>query len=773
MLKLYDVLSATADSVAPFTGRVRVVAFSGDGVGVWLAPLPDAAGCDYAKMPVYRTKEEVGSWLANLQAVVQAVVTPAMWLMSDKLIRETLKQTGQGRPCAALVKRDFDWDLIKELVEAHSTAEILDRRLFFRWARRRARAKRVSLRRLYRILNQYWAGGCNMNALIPGYTQRAANKKPRKMTSKLGRPNAAVRAGQPELAGFIINEEAIKKLQFGWKHYKTRGTSTRDAFLETAAVFWREDVQKVSGKLMPVLLPAHARPSEDQFRYWGPRGEGNKEAWVTQLGSNEWERNHRPLPGSVRDGVVASGQVATLDAVSGDVQLVSIVSRLKPVGLLTRITVLDSDLGYVAGFYAGFDAPSGATALQAIANAADDKVAFCARYDIEITPEQWYAMAFKRYLADNGELRNEKSMDALTAWSASIEYARSGRAELKHVESDHHSAQAKVDHKLPGTTLGRRAQRGEKDPVLTAALNHYEYVRQHIKRVLYHNNEAKVPELLTLEMRRDGVTPTRAAILRWKMANGYWTQFQPPVEVLRARLLPQFRAVINGRGLFIMRPDRGNKNELVRGARFVSDYLLQSGRMERGRAKSEPVVVNADPNDLSRVWLPTREGLMELPNVHPDSLLISRATLADVLDIQDDDGMEALLGKSETDQKAVEFNVDRDTEAQAAVKARAAEIRAAGGAPSGLSLKRYRRAHRTLEKEMLQQQANQAPAPSTSVAPTPPPPPQAPEAPAAAVPAPVPRPAAPAAAAAAPVWSARAAATAALEALSAEEASHG
>lgn len=722
MVKLYDVLAPTARAVAPFRGLLRVTAFSTDGLGVWLIPVEKGAWFDYTKKSFYRRRSDVEAWIIDLRAVVTPFSVPAMWLMTDGVMRETLKQASAGVRCPAQEKRDADYELIRDLVEHHSTAEILDRGLVYRWARRRSQECRVSMRRLYRSLNRYWAGACNKNALLPGYIQRAASKAKRKVRKKLGRCNAAVRAGQKHLAGFVINEDAIRKLQFGWEHFKVRGTSVTDACLETAAVFWRADIRKVDGKRMPVLLPAHKRPTEEQFRYWGPKGDGNKAAWKTQLGVNEWEREHRPLPGTVRDGVVASGQVATLDAVSGDVQLVSIVSRLKPVGLLTRITVLDSDLGYIPGFYAGFDAPSGATALQAIANAAGSKVEFCARYDITITDDLWLPMAFKKYGADNGELRNELSMDAVTAWGASIEYVRSGRAEWKHVESDHHSAQAKVDHKLPGTTLGRRAKRGEKDPVVTAALNHYEYVRQHIKRVLFHNNEARVPHLLTLEMRQDGVEPTRQAILKWKLRNGYATQFQPAADVLHARLLPQFKAVINGRGLFIMRPDKGNKLEIVRGARFVSQDLLNSGRMEKGRAKAEPVVVNCDPNDLSRVWLPTRSGLMELANVHSDSLLIARATLTDVLDIQDDDGMEALLGKSATDQKAVEFNVARDTEARAAVNARNAEIRAAGGAPSNLSLKRYRRANRMLEKALLAEPESALAAAPAPKRPPPPPP---------------------------------------------------
>lgn len=722
MLSLNTVLQATSKDNAPFAGMVRVIAQSRDTLYVWLIVVADAVWNSYPAGPFRRLRSEVEGWLTDRRAVVYEWPVPGMWLMTDDDIKKNLPKRSDGR-YPALEKRDADWSLIENLVRKHTTSSILEDRRCASWVKSMVLAKRVAPKRVYSALHRFWASGCHENCLLAMFSQRGGAGLVRHQKRKLGRQNARVRRGEKEFAGYLLTPTDIDNLQFGWDNYKVRGMSVNEAYLETMAVYWRQGVKRVDNVPQPVLLEAWKRPSRRQFEYWGPKGEGNQSASRIELAPNEFERDHRPLPGTSRDGIVAFGDTASLDAVCGDVQLVSVASRLKPVGTVTRIPVRDSDTGYIAGFYAGFDAPSAATALLAIANAADSKINFCARYGITITDEEWPPYAFHKYLGDNGELRNEKSMETIPGWGASIEYAQSGRAERKPVESDHRSSQARVDHKMVGTTHGRRKNRGEKDPVTQAALNHYEYVRQHIKRVLQHNNVDPVPELLTLEMRQDGVVPTRLNIVKWKLRNGYGTLFQPPVEILRAHLLPPMRATINRRGLFLLRNDRGNKREIVRGARFVSAELVNSGLMERGRTEVESVTVRVDPNDLACVWLPTKQGLKKVPNVHPDKLMVEQATLHDLLDIQDDDALRALVGKTETDQNETEFVVDRTNASEAAVKAREVEIMASGKKPSDASLRRFRRDNRAAEKASLERRGRKPKAmrhtKTTAVSPSP------------------------------------------------------
>lgn len=694
--RLYEVLRPSECSEKPFENLLRLIAISRDGKGLWFSPVSVTRRSGYTRGPVYLLRDQVEGWIAKGWATASPLTPPGHWLMTDDQIRGRPLAPGEAEFNPRILKRNADLVHIGELLERYSISDLLDGRLLASWIRRQAKLRGVSKRRLYCAIHRYWAGGCNRNALLPEFAECGGPNKPKQQNRKLGRRNRAVKVGYDELAGFVMTDEAKSDLQLGWHNF-LRGRSVHEAYEETMATFFRTGTEIKQGVEQAILRPAYLRPTEYQFRYWGPKAEDNQSAWRTHLGANEWEKEHRPLPGSASDGIVAVGQTASLDATSGDVHLVSVASRLRVVGPLTRITVQDSAIGYIPGMYCGFDAPSADTALQAIAHAASDKVDYCNRYGIEISSEDWIPLAFKLYLGDNGELRNEQTMAALGQWGAWAEFAESGRAERKLVESDHHSAQAKVDHRLPGTTYGRRKKRGEPDPATKAALNHYEYTRQHIQRILYHNNKARVPHLLTLEMRRDNVQPFRLNILKWMIANGYGTAFQPPVEILRAHFLPEFRAVIRGNGLFLYRPDCKDKR-VVYGARFVGQYLIDAGLMEQGRKRVIPTVVRLDPNDMLKAWLATPHGLMELTNVHPDKLQIARATMRDLLEIQDMTNLANVLNRGDYDQMDLEFITARDVEAQQAVQAKNAEIVAAGGKPSKSALKEGRRENRALEK---------------------------------------------------------------------------
>ena len=391
MVKLYDAVKAVTPD-APFARLSRVIAFSKDKLGVWLIPVTHGES-SYAPRPFYCLRATLEQAMGANKVMVTEWAVPALWLMSDRVIAENAPKRADGR-CPALEKRDADWAMIEKLVTQRPIAQILDHRMSYRWVLEIAKQMKVSIKRIYRSIHRYWAGGCNRNALLPLFTACGSRGEVRAQKVKLGRPNRAVKAGRKDLAGPLLTEKDIGNLQFGWEHFKVKGTSVNDAYLETMATFWRAGVKNHDGKQLPVLVSAYERPTRRQFELWGPRGEGNRPARLTQLGHNEWERDYRPLPGTARDGIGAVGDTASLDAVCGDTQLVSVASRLKPVGVLTRIQVQDADTGYIPGFYAGFDAPSGATALQAIANAADSKVDFCARYGINITDDEWLCFAY-------------------------------------------------------------------------------------------------------------------------------------------------------------------------------------------------------------------------------------------------------------------------------------------------------------------------------------------------------------------------------------------
>ena len=61
----------------------------------------------------------------------------------------------------------------------------------------------------------------------------------------------------------------------------------------------------------------------------------------------------------------------------------------------------------------------------AILNAAESKVAFCAKYGITITEDEWLPMVFRRYSMDNGEGKNKLTMSTIDEMQSGAAYGSS------------------------------------------------------------------------------------------------------------------------------------------------------------------------------------------------------------------------------------------------------------------------------------------------------------------------------------------------------------
>ena len=77
-----------------------------------------------------------------------------------------------------------------------------------------------------------------------------------------------------------------------------------------------------------------------------------------------------------------------MDATQADIYLVSRQERSIVVGRPYIYLAVDTATHLIAGVYVGFSCDETAV-MACIAQAASDKVEYCARYGIEITQEQW------------------------------------------------------------------------------------------------------------------------------------------------------------------------------------------------------------------------------------------------------------------------------------------------------------------------------------------------------------------------------------------------
>lgn len=130
-------------------------------------------------------------------------------------------------------------------------------------------------------------------------------------------------------------------------------------------------------------------PTWSQFRhyYYGHRLHKDPQKIIAREGLTKYQRDHRPAWGSSAGWRPHPGSYQ-MDATQADIYLVSRSDRSVVVGRPYIYMAVDTATHLIAGVYVGFDCDETAV-MSCIEQAAMDKVGYCARYGIEITPEQW------------------------------------------------------------------------------------------------------------------------------------------------------------------------------------------------------------------------------------------------------------------------------------------------------------------------------------------------------------------------------------------------
>lgn len=526
---------------------------------------------------------------------------------------------------------------------------LLNRTAVCAYARSAAEKHKVDQGRVVRALRAYLIGGMRQEALLPAWGRCGAPGRPRlprtdsngKHTTRPGRRNPAARNGSIEHLGVVSTDDVRTRLRLGWRQFKTsKKVSVEKAFALTLAKYWADRVEVTDKGRRITLLPIEQLPTLDQFRHHGPANDKKLSARRINIGEHRWDRDHRQQYGSERSRLMAAGQCASIDSTSDDQNLVLSIDRLARLPSSWNTKVRESYTGYIASFYSGFERPSTMTSLIAIAMAGESKVEFCARYGVTITDDEWLSLNFRRIRADNGEIKSEKGIDAMTASEVSMEFVKAYAAERKNgVESTHFQLQVGATHELPGSTQGQIRQRGDEDPAKDACLTHAEYMHHAIRWILYHNNVQRVEHLLTLEMRRDKVEPTRAAILKWMIANAYVVSDSPNMTQIRRLCLPRLRAKVSAKGINIFDPT-SKDTRYIPNLTYNSGALRETGLTDQGLAQD--VWVHLNPNHLGKVWLLHREGLIEADLQTHDAELAD-LSLCEWLQIAESDRLERYL----------------------------------------------------------------------------------------------------------------------------------
>ncbi len=402
-------------------------------------------------------------------------------------------------------------------------------------------------------MRRYWRGGQTKNALLPRYNRSGGKGKPKKSGGrKRGRPDILAQAtGQQR--GVNVDETMRRYFQRGIKlFYETRQkNSLRRAYDLTLQKFFHRGYEEKSGAQVPVMPPAEALPTFRQFQYWYTKERQAELALRAREGDRRFELHHRAVLGDSTQMAYGPGSVYQIDATPADVYLVSSLDTTRIIGRPVLYFVVDVFSRMIVGFSATLEGPSWLGAMLALENTTCDKVAFCAEYDISISPDEWPSHHLpEKLLADRGELEGYNADNLVNALNITVANTPPYRADWKGiVERYFRLSNDRVTRWLPGAVRADSG-RGDPDYRLDANLTLNEFRKILIWTVLTHNNHYRMAWYpVDKTMMRDQIEPYPTRLWQWGIENRVGHLRTMPQEVIRLNLLPQGVASIARDGI--------------------------------------------------------------------------------------------------------------------------------------------------------------------------------------------------------------------------------
>lgn len=700
--RINEVVDNTS-STKVLPGPSRVIAICAQTSRVWFIALPSRTERKplrqqaYLKGPFAIPFVTCEQWKEGHQVYSVQLKESAKLELSDKSLLASVDEKLKPRVERDLKLRDQRYEIVATVLSSGDDRKVVltptealsDTARFRKGIRRAAKVHNVTRTTARHLVHLFWAGGSQLNALMPRFDRCGLRGHSKTSSRKLGRPRRLFKQGLTSNPGFTLDAEAKNHIAWGYA-LAGRDRTLRDAYLLMSSRYWADHVIGPDGKVVATLHPQDQRPTFSQFVYWG-RKLTQKTIREVLLGPTKYQQATTANGGSVQDQVSMAGQNGQFDGTSTDLYLCSLTSRLKKLPAMTRTILKEVRCGLIIGIYAGWDAPSPTTALKTLLHAVDDKVSFCARFGITITADEWPSFLPRTILADNGEMKGSTLTEAERQFGFGIEYAPAHRGDRKgSVESQHHTDHKKLDHKLPGNTKGKQRERGEQYPVVNALWNYHEYMQELIRHVLDHNNVEEVPDLAPVEMLMADppIKPTRSNIYRWLLSKNMATEVVVNVSAFRAFTLPDWPAVLHKNGVYIKADILGTTVRVAR-LRYSSKELVSTGLMSQVKQSNSPidVTVKFDQEDLSRAWLVTKEGLIPIALQVKDQAFKQKLTLTEWLMFLSERALQSDMEKGERDQYDMD-RVLRRADITSTAKAEASqEEKKLGGRPSKKSLK--------------------------------------------------------------------------------------
>lgn len=489
--------------------------------------------------------------------------------------------------------REQCWSLIKELVEGRSTGDLFIGGVFGSVIAGHASKKGTTRKRVYDLLYKYWAGGHSQNAFL-WRTTNWGNPGKKKVYREGVFPGPVPKfrgVASPDKPLFIKKRDMVCMDTAFQRYVRRNESSMRNAWNWMLGKFYRA----VSSEGVLGDLVRGSYPSLPQFKYYAKTHFDKADVLRGRAGPIRWEKDCRPLKGTAIDDLSGPGQRYEIDATIADVFLVHRVNRNWLIGRPVLYVVVDAYSRMIVGIHVGLEGPSWEGARHALYNAFTPKVAFCKRYGLEITEDEWPCHHIPNEIsADRGEMLSGAGELLSATLDIKIKIAPPYRPDWKSiVESRFRLINEGLNLKfLPGGVDARRLERGDRDYELDALLDIDQFTNMVLEQVLNHNRNLHLPHLATKQMIADEIEINPISVWNWGIESSIVRLRTRSESEIKLSLLPSTEATVRRKGILF----QGIYYSCALAEEKNWAAISHNARMQRVR-------VWYDPNSVDNVWI--------------------------------------------------------------------------------------------------------------------------------------------------------------------------
>jgi hypothetical protein len=269
------------------------------------------------------------------------------------------------------------------------------------------------------------------------------------------------------------------------------------------------------------LWPQWSIPSQSQFTDWYYVLTSHRTRRIRIRGTHHYDLNERARPGQGVSAAYSAGLVGSADATIWNVELVSDLPGAELIGPPVVFRIRCKDTGELLGIGISLENASWMGMGTAIANCAEDKVAFCAKYGITIGPDDWPVRGVPSAIeADCGETDNKKPYRFIRRTKCELRNLPPARPDLKPgVESDFNTLQVWLNESTPGAIIKAYEDKTFQQWRLGARMTLKAFIRHLLLEELKRMHTPREGLALPARMTADGADSSPHSMYQWCVEN--------------------------------------------------------------------------------------------------------------------------------------------------------------------------------------------------------------------------------------------------------------